>query len=70
MRIGSGIALVTVACALALLADSGQTVPFPAGYRTWTVTRSFIAPTPASIITMPIPRPWKASVRADFPMAR
>jgi hypothetical protein len=30
-------------CALALLADSSQTVPFPAGYRTWAVTRSFIA---------------------------
>jgi hypothetical protein len=43
MRFSSGIALAALGCALALLADSGQTVPFPAGYRTWTVTRSFIA---------------------------
>ena len=34
MRISSGI----VFSALILLADSGQTVPFPAGYRTWAVT--------------------------------
>jgi hypothetical protein len=40
MRINSGIA--TLVCALAVLADSGQPVPYPAGYRTWTVTRSFI----------------------------
>jgi hypothetical protein len=40
MRTISGIAFVL---SLALLADSGQTVPFPAGYRNWTVTRSFIA---------------------------
>jgi Cytochrome P460 len=38
MRISSGF----VFCALALLADPGQNVPFPTGYRTWTVTRSFI----------------------------
>ena len=43
MRISSGIACAALVCALALLADSSQTVPFPAGYRTWTVTRSFIA---------------------------
>src|SRR5215472_3414485 len=41
MRISSEIALAAVG-ALALLADSGQTVPFPEGYRTWAVTRSFI----------------------------
>lgn len=35
------ISIAVLVCALALLADS--TVPFPAGYRTWTVTRSFIA---------------------------
>jgi hypothetical protein len=35
------ISLAVLVCALALLADS--VVPFPAGYRTWTVTRSFIA---------------------------
>jgi len=43
VRISSGIAFAAQVCALALLADSGQTVSFPAGYRTWTVTRSFIA---------------------------
>jgi hypothetical protein len=43
MRISSGIAFTALICALALLADSGQTVPFPAAYRTWAVTRSFIA---------------------------
>jgi hypothetical protein len=43
MRIISGVALAVLVCALALLADSGQTVPFPPGYRTWAVTRSFIA---------------------------
>jgi hypothetical protein len=43
MKITSVIAFASLVCALALLADSGQTVPFPAGYRTWTVTRSFIA---------------------------
>jgi hypothetical protein len=42
MRSISG-ALAALVCALALFADSGQVVPFPAGYRTWTVTRSFIA---------------------------
>jgi hypothetical protein len=40
MRISSVIAALL--CAFALLADSGEHVPFPAGYRTWAVTRSFI----------------------------
>lgn len=40
MRISSGIAIAVLLCALALWADS--TVPYPAGYRTWAVTRSFI----------------------------
>jgi hypothetical protein len=35
MRIISGIALTILVCA-------GQAVPFPSGYRTWAVTRSFI----------------------------
>jgi len=43
MRINSRIAFAALVCALALWADSGQTVPFPAGFRTWPVTRSFIA---------------------------
>lgn len=43
MKIISGIASAAFFCAFALLADSGETVPFPAGYRTWTVTRSHIA---------------------------
>ena len=43
MRISSGIAFAALVCAFFLLADSGQPVPFPAGYRNWTVTRSFIA---------------------------
>jgi hypothetical protein len=43
MRITSGIAFAAFLCALGLMADSGQTVPFPAGYRTWAVTRSFIS---------------------------
>jgi hypothetical protein len=43
MRITTGIAVATLVCALALFADSSQTVPFPAGYRTWAVTRSFVA---------------------------
>lgn len=43
MKITSWIALSALASALASLADSGQVVPFPTGYRTWTVTRSFIA---------------------------
>lgn len=43
MRISSGIAFGVLVCALVLLADSGETVPFPSGYRTWAVTRSFIA---------------------------
>ncbi|HLJ48051.1 MAG TPA: cytochrome P460 family protein [Bryobacteraceae bacterium] len=34
--------IAALVCALPLLADSGQTVPYPAGYRTWAVTRSFI----------------------------
>jgi hypothetical protein len=37
------IALSGLVGALALFADSSQAVPFPAGYRTWAVTRSFIA---------------------------
>ena len=43
MRLSGGIAFAVLVCALALFADSSQTVPFPAGYRTWAVTRSFIA---------------------------
>jgi hypothetical protein len=43
MRFSSGIALAALACSLALPADSGEVVPYPAGYRTWAVTRSFIA---------------------------
>jgi hypothetical protein len=43
MKISSGIAFAVLVCALGLLADPGQTVPFPSGYRTWAVTRSFIA---------------------------
>jgi hypothetical protein len=43
MRIGSGIAQAALVYALTLFADSGQTVPFPARYRTWIVTRSHIA---------------------------
>jgi len=43
MKISSGITVAALVCALALWADSGPAVPFPAGYRTWTVTRSFIA---------------------------
>jgi hypothetical protein len=43
MRVSSGIALTTLVGVLALSADSGEVVPFPAGYRTWAVTRSFIA---------------------------
>jgi hypothetical protein len=35
-------AFASLICALGLLADSGQTVPFPGGYRTWAVTRSFV----------------------------
>ena len=35
------ISIAALVCALALLANS--TVPFPAGYRTWTVTRSLVA---------------------------
>jgi hypothetical protein len=41
MRISSEIALAAVG-ALAMLSDSGQHDPYPAGYRTWAVTRSFI----------------------------
>jgi hypothetical protein len=37
------IALASVVFALILSADSGQPVPFPSGYRTWAVTRSFIS---------------------------
>lgn len=40
MRISGGI--VALVCALALSAGSGEHVPFPAGYRSWAVTRSFI----------------------------
>jgi hypothetical protein len=43
MRISRGIAFVALLCAVALLGDSGQTVAFPAAYRTWAVTRSFIS---------------------------
>jgi hypothetical protein len=43
MRISSGIVTAALVCTLALLAESGQIVPYPAGYRTWAVTRSFIA---------------------------
>ncbi len=43
MKITMGIAFAALVCALTMSADSGQPVPFPAGYRTWTVTRSFIS---------------------------
>jgi hypothetical protein len=43
MRITSGFMLAALVFAFVLLADPGQIVPYPAGYRTWTVTRSFIA---------------------------
>src|SRR5580658_2437148 len=36
MRIICGIALAVLVC-------FGQSVPYPSGYRTWAVTRSFIA---------------------------
>jgi len=51
MRISSGI----VFSALILLADSGQAVPFPAGYRTWAVTHgecgAVCGSNPAGVIT-------------------
>jgi hypothetical protein len=43
MRITSGFTLAALVFAFVLLADPGQTVPYPVGYRTWAVTRSFIA---------------------------
>jgi hypothetical protein len=43
MRFTSGFTLAALVFAFVLLADSSQTVPYPAGYRTWTVTRSFVA---------------------------
>ena len=42
MRILSAMALSVLVGVLALLAGSDQTVPFPAGYRTWAVSRSFV----------------------------
>ena len=43
MRITLGIVLTAVISAWMLSADSAQKVPFPTGYRTWAVTRSFVA---------------------------
>ena len=36
-------ALVVLAGTFQVFADSGASVPFPAGYRKWAVTRSFVA---------------------------
>ncbi len=41
MRISKVIAILAGACSV--FADSSATVPFPAGYRKWAVTKSFIA---------------------------
>jgi len=37
------MAIVSLAGAFYLMADSNEAVPYPADYRRWTVTRSFIA---------------------------
>ena len=42
MKISRAIALAALIGACLWSADSGQSVPYPAGYRTWAVTRSFI----------------------------